>query len=559
MLVMSPKANTLKLSLIVVKLLIAAASHVAFGAAAEIKLSSRDQLHSTLSVLSNDSLLRLGNRYLRSHSSHDSALVVFNYLVNQSTIPGKVADPETSIRALNSLAYLNMYSFFDYGQAYKNLRRAQTIAETLPGRRRFSKTDFNMSALYQILGALYGDTIMSNLSTAMMRRTIADAAEQKDWPTLLLTFTNLCSKAVFDPNIDISDELYIVEQSRIPAGEPLLDYAQLYGQAVRAVKGGDTAAALRSLDAMRCALAPDNDPHSRFKLVVLTDKIHIFKTIGQADSLLSTLREAMATARTIGNEDVVTSLYEGYADYYDLTGRTYEALQMRLRAYQHRDSIAAKTTANNLERMESLFIVDSVNEELRDLLLWKRQSQWQIAALAIAVVAALSFIIYYRYNYKTAQRRINALYRASSPAHTDTTDGVRATETGAASEGRLPASSELYQRALRYMESTSDIYVSGFRLEDLARNLGVRERVLSEAINKDSGGTFTNLLTKLRIKEACKRMDDHHTYGSYTIEAIAAGVGFRSRTNFSAAFRNYTGLTPSEYLRAARHVRKSDS
>ena len=39
--------------------------------------------------------------------------------------------------------------------------------------------------------------------------------------------------------------------------------------------------------------------------------------------------------------------------------------------------------------------------------------------------------------------------------------------------------------------------------------------------------------------------------GNLTIEAIASGTGFKSRTTFVNAFKRETGLKPSEYLRMA--------
>lgn len=51
---------------------------------------------------------------------------------------------------------------------------------------------------------------------------------------------------------------------------------------------------------------------------------------------------------------------------------------------------------------------------------------------------------------------------------------------------------------------------------------------------------------------ACRRLGDIDHYGQLTIEAIASGVGFRSRTSFVTSFKRITGLTPSEYQRLAR-------
>ena len=37
-----------------------------------------------------------------------------------------------------------------------------------------------------------------------------------------------------------------------------------------------------------------------------------------------------------------------------------------------------------------------------------------------------------------------------------------------------------------------------------------------------------------------------------TIEAIANEVGFKSRTTFTTAFKHFTGLTPTDYIRMSK-------
>jgi len=75
---------------------------------------------------------------------------------------------------------------------------------------------------------------------------------------------------------------------------------------------------------------------------------------------------------------------------------------------------------------------------------------------------------------------------------------------------------------------------------------------VSRVINEVRGCNFNALLSEYRIKEACRRLNDMAHYGNQTIEAIANGVGFRSRSHFSTNFKRLTGLTPTEYQRQAR-------
>ena len=42
-------------------------------------------------------------------------------------------------------------------------------------------------------------------------------------------------------------------------------------------------------------------------------------------------------------------------------------------------------------------------------------------------------------------------------------------------------------------------------------------------------------------------------YGGLTIEAIGQSLGFKSRTNFTAIFKRFTGMTPAAYQRMARN------
>lgn len=54
-------------------------------------------------------------------------------------------------------------------------------------------------------------------------------------------------------------------------------------------------------------------------------------------------------------------------------------------------------------------------------------------------------------------------------------------------------------------------------------------------------------MNSVRIREACRRIDNHADYGNYSTEAIGETVGFNSRSAFATAFKKITGLSASEY------------
>jgi AraC-like DNA-binding protein len=88
-------------------------------------------------------------------------------------------------------------------------------------------------------------------------------------------------------------------------------------------------------------------------------------------------------------------------------------------------------------------------------------------------------------------------------------------------------------------------------LNILAEKLKTNRTYLSREINKKYQCNFNQLINKYRIKEARKILLTEK-YKNYTIEGIAQEVGFNSKSSFNAAFKSYTGITPSYYRNTAK-------
>lgn len=91
-----------------------------------------------------------------------------------------------------------------------------------------------------------------------------------------------------------------------------------------------------------------------------------------------------------------------------------------------------------------------------------------------------------------------------------------------------------------------DIFEPDFSIEKCAALAGTKAKSVSATINNVYKKNFNTYLGEFRIKEACKRLLDRQ-YSHLTIEAIAASLGFKSRSNFVSVFKKVTGLSPSEY------------
>lgn len=110
---------------------------------------------------------------------------------------------------------------------------------------------------------------------------------------------------------------------------------------------------------------------------------------------------------------------------------------------------------------------------------------------------------------------------------------------------------KLLNRILDVMYNNDEIYSHEFSLQRLSELVDAPYKHVSQVINEIYKINFNNLLNEFRVREACRRLAEDEQYTNYTIEAIAEGIGFKSRSNFISTFKRLTGITPSEYKRFA--------
>lgn len=83
-------------------------------------------------------------------------------------------------------------------------------------------------------------------------------------------------------------------------------------------------------------------------------------------------------------------------------------------------------------------------------------------------------------------------------------------------------------------------------LARFARQLGEPPRLVSQAINRRLGMSFSDLLNSVRVDAARQLLADPGCRDRPVID-IAYAVGFRSKSNFHRNFKHQTGMTPGEF------------
>lgn len=88
-------------------------------------------------------------------------------------------------------------------------------------------------------------------------------------------------------------------------------------------------------------------------------------------------------------------------------------------------------------------------------------------------------------------------------------------------------------------------------LEDVARNVNHNASYFSRMFSKETGESFTDYLTGVRIEHAKRLLTDT----DIGLSSISEQCGFNNQYYFSRIFKKSTGLAPGEWRRSDRHLK----
>ena len=110
---------------------------------------------------------------------------------------------------------------------------------------------------------------------------------------------------------------------------------------------------------------------------------------------------------------------------------------------------------------------------------------------------------------------------------------------------------EITERVLEDLykiEETQKFLDEDFNLGTLAKQLNTNTSYLSKIINDHKQKTFKQYLIELRINALLKNLDENVIMRRYSIEALAASIGYKNASSFTRIFKKYLGESPSSFL-----------
>ena len=114
----------------------------------------------------------------------------------------------------------------------------------------------------------------------------------------------------------------------------------------------------------------------------------------------------------------------------------------------------------------------------------------------------------------------------------------------------VPEKSEMVEHIKHFMETEKPYLNNELTLTSLADRLQMKPIHLSQILNEEFKENFYSFINRYRVNES-KKMLLQRRYSHYNILGIALESGFNSKTTFNKAFKENTGVSPSEFQRTS--------
>lgn len=114
-----------------------------------------------------------------------------------------------------------------------------------------------------------------------------------------------------------------------------------------------------------------------------------------------------------------------------------------------------------------------------------------------------------------------------------------------------PEDNRFYARKLSILMNEAKPYLNpDLAIRELAENLGIHSKYLSQVINSQFNQNFFDFINGYRIEEARRIMNSPDGMRK-TIQEILYEVGYNSKSAFNTSFKKATGVTPTQYRKAS--------
>jgi AraC-like DNA-binding protein len=526
-----------------------------------------------------------GQHFLQDLCQVDSALVCYTIVSNRVTDKSLSRDSVYLVAlAFNNLGYIYGAYYFDYEKAYESLNRSLEISEQYGFEVNKAYAYMNLASLMDSRDELFGEETLSSEALDNTKLAFNQAVKVKEWNVAVTNVYNMLTMVDRKSGIrPIKPELDRFKQLPLDQSVEMWQSTLMFCQGVEAFLAGQYSQALAFYKQM--ALQAEHLTTNRQQCIIMArmKQAEVLAALHRYTEAIACLEQNVADAQSQGLDTDLINTYQEMIRVYEAMGDKQKANEFEYIYLKTRDKFIHKSHAERLEKSRFLEEMRRVNEQVEQIQAkHERAHQLLLMMSLIAAVILVALVLLMRSNIKQ-RNYIRHLYEKnvqlldvndgtafqSVPQSEVKSDLEQVVEQGAEEDagheetvpkyqGLLPQESKdrLFDQVKHVMDDMSIICKPDFSLQQLATLVGSNYKYVSQVVNERYGKSFKQVLNEQRVREACRILNDTQQSSHLTIEAIAANLGFNSRSNFTVTFKRITGISPSDFLKMAKEKKE---
>jgi AraC-like DNA-binding protein len=498
----------------------------------------------------------------------DSAMLCANI---QASKYGKgnltIQELEACANAFRYMGVEYIVCFYNYQLAAENLLKAEQLADKyqFPLKAQIANDKAVLAAMQNDLenNFAYNRDVLESLVKAsyLLIETLKQHNTEIDRATLEIIVTNLLYLALkFDKSDEVAEVVKAYNEAQKQYGTSS-NVTEVFCNAIDYYNAGDYD---KTFEALQVPLNhPRFSSEQDYNQVEGIVKMALYAVLVKSGKRAEALKLLLQQEHSFREQGMTFERLEALwliKQHFEEDGNKALAHKYTLQYYVTKDEFINKSKVGKMDQAKLNLELEQTRERISEMS-HRQQIQtimlWSTIIIALLALALLGILWV---NYRKTKRTNRLLYEKNIALLNEGKE-LRLTATpapvvyhadAADQEGPTLADRDLMDKITAVLESSPEVYGEDFSRQRLAKLVDSNVKYVSRAINACKQCNFYMLLNEYRIKEACRRLMDTDTYGSYSLEGIANSVGYKSRSNFAAVFKNIVGLTPSAFQKLCR-------
>ena len=520
--------------------------------------------HNRLDRLTTGELMLRGQDFLQNKGWADSAIVCYSIVAGRAQRNDLDSKEMYHIaRALNNIGYIYATYYYDYHKAYENLNQSMELSRRYGFDNNLAYAYLNMASIINARNSLYAGETFSSDALDNTRQAFDVAVKAQEWNVAVTSIYNLLDMMRNKSDIKlIEPDLVRFKKLQLTDSVEMWQCTRLFCQASEAYFSGQYATALDYYNQMEAKAQDVTTNRQQCIIKAMQQKAMVLAAMHRYQEAIDCLQQVAEITVNHGMQSELIDTYHALAQVYSAMGNGQKADLYDYKYLKAKDELIHKSHAEKLEKSRFLDEMSRVNEQVAQIQAkHERAHQLLLMVCLITAIILIALLLlvrsnikqrnYIRHLYEKNVQLLDVKVAADQPA-SHAVDKQEESAPKYQSQLDQESKDRLFERINHVMDDITIICKPDFSLQQLADQVGSNYKYVSQVLNEFYGKSFKQVLNEQRVREACRMFNDTERYGNLTIEAIAANLGFNSRSNFTVTFKRITGISPSDFMKMAK-------